>query len=80
MIPVEGSPQVLVLRNLDAVRARLTRGRVSRGGIDRTSNKALFRVVRVTGLDVRAANIPQAGDALAGGRGGHLEGGLRAGG
>jgi dihydropteroate synthase len=57
MIPVEGSPQVLVLRNLDAVRARLTRGRVSRGGIDLMSNKALFRVVRVTGLDVRAANI-----------------------
>lgn len=57
MIPVEGSPQVIVLRHAEEVRAHLARIRVSRGGIDLMCDKALFRLVRVTGLDVRAANI-----------------------
>jgi dihydropteroate synthase len=57
MIPLEGSPQVLALRDPDEVRAALERIRVSRGGIDIMGAKALFRVVKVTGLDVRAASI-----------------------
>lgn len=57
MIPPEGAPQVLVLRDMDDVRAAFERIRVSRGGIDLMSSKALFRAIKVTGLDVRAANI-----------------------
>ncbi len=57
MIPVEGSPHVLVLRDLGDVRAALHQARVSGAGVEIMENKALFRVVRVAGLDVRAANI-----------------------
>ncbi|MCZ7662309.1 MAG: dihydropteroate synthase [Thermoleophilia bacterium] len=57
MIPVAGRPQVLMLRDTDEVRRVLHDMRVSAGGIDIMDKKALFRVVRVKGLDVRAANI-----------------------
>jgi dihydropteroate synthase len=57
MIPAKGAAQVVLLRDLDDVRREMTRGRVSAEGIRLMSNKALFRVVRVRGLDVRAANI-----------------------
>lgn len=54
---MEGSPQVLALRDLAEARAALAHIRVSGAGIDIMEKKALFRVVRVRGLDVRAANI-----------------------
>jgi dihydropteroate synthase len=57
LIPAEGRPQVLVLRDLAEVRAALSHTRVSAAGIDIMDKKALFRVVRVSGLDVRATNI-----------------------
>src|SRR4030067_1227925 len=57
MIPSEGLPQVLVLRDLAGARAALERARVSSAGVAIMHNKALFRVVRVSGLDVRAASI-----------------------
>ncbi len=57
MIPAAGSPQVLALHDLDEVRAVLAGIRVSSGGLDIMQRKALFRVIRVTGIDVRAANI-----------------------
>ena len=57
MIPAKGSAQVLLLRDLADVHRVMTRTRVSAEGIHLMSNKALFRVVRVSGLDVRAANI-----------------------
>jgi dihydropteroate synthase len=57
MIPAAGSPQVLALRDLEEIRAVLAGIRVSSGGIDIMESKALFRVVRVTDIDVRAANI-----------------------
>ncbi len=50
-------PQVLVLRDIDESRAALKHIRVSGAGIEIMEKKALFRVVRVTGLDIRAANI-----------------------
>jgi dihydropteroate synthase len=55
--PLEGGPQVLVLRDVAEARAALGHIRVSGAGIDIMEKKALFRVVRVRGLDVRAANI-----------------------
>jgi dihydropteroate synthase len=57
MIPARGSAQVLLLRDLADVQRVMTRARVSAEGIHLMTNKALFRVVRVSGLDVRAANI-----------------------
>lgn len=57
MIPAAGLPQVLVLRDADEVRRALQEMRVSAGGIAIMQEKALFRIVRVKGLDVRAANI-----------------------
>ena len=57
MTPVEITPQVLSLRDVAEARAALARIRVSGAGIDIMEKKALFRVVRVRGLDVRAANI-----------------------
>ncbi|MBC7292649.1 MAG: dihydropteroate synthase [Thermoleophilia bacterium] len=57
MVPAEGSPQVLVLNDLEEVRATLAGIRVSAGGMDIMDRKALFRVVRVQGIDPRAANI-----------------------
>ncbi|MBN1631472.1 MAG: dihydropteroate synthase [Thermoleophilia bacterium] len=57
MIPTEGRPQVLVLRDLPEVRAALRHARVSSAGVEIMDKKALFRVVRVSGLSLRAANI-----------------------
>jgi dihydropteroate synthase len=57
MIPAAGSPQVTSLRDVDEVRECLKDMRVSAGGIRLMEKKALFRVVRVKGLDVRAASI-----------------------
>ncbi len=57
MIPDEGRPQVLALRDLAEIRAAMAQARVSPAGVDIMDKKALFRVLRVTGLDVRAASI-----------------------
>ena len=57
MIPTEGRPHILALHDLPEVRAALKRARVSNGGIDIMDKKGLFRVVRVGGLNIRAANI-----------------------
>ena len=57
MPPVDGNPHVLVLKDLAEARAALKHIRVSGAGIDIMEKKALFRVVRVRGLDIRAANI-----------------------
>jgi dihydropteroate synthase len=57
MIPEAGLPQVIALRDVDEVRALMQRMRVSTGGTNIMDKKALFRVVRVKGLDIRAANI-----------------------
>ena len=57
MIPAAGLPQVVELRDLAEVRALLRDMRVSGGGISLMDKKCLFRVVRVKGLDIRAANI-----------------------
>jgi dihydropteroate synthase len=57
MIPAEGRPQVLVLRDLAQVRATLEHARVSTAGIDIMEKKALFRAVRVKDLNLRAASI-----------------------
>ncbi len=53
----EGRPQVLVVRDLVEARAALKHIRVSGAGMGIMEKKALFRVVRVRSLDVRAANI-----------------------
>jgi|WetSurMetagenome_2_1015567.scaffolds.fasta_scaffold08493_5 dihydropteroate synthase len=57
MIPTEGRPQVLVLRDQAEVRAAMKHARVSIAGIDIMQKKALFRGIRVGGLSIRAANI-----------------------
>jgi dihydropteroate synthase len=57
MIPADGRPQVLVLRDLAEVRAALRHARVSAAGVEIMDKKGLFRVVRVGGLGIRAANI-----------------------
>jgi dihydropteroate synthase len=57
MRPTEGRPQVIVLRDLAEARAALKRARVSPAGIAIMDKKALFRVIRVGGLSIRAANI-----------------------
>ena len=57
MSPGDGNPHVLVLRDLTEARDALARVRVSGAGIDIMEKKALFRVIRVRGLDIRAANI-----------------------
>ncbi len=57
MIPTEGRPQVLVLRDLAEVRAAMKHARVSPAGVEIMEKKALFKVVRVAGVSIRAANI-----------------------
>jgi len=57
VIPSTGLAQVLVLRDAADIERAMTRGRVSSEGMRYMANKALFRVVKVRGLDVRAANI-----------------------
>lgn len=57
MIPAEGLPQVLTLRDLEDVKNALQRVRVSAFGARVLATRALFRVVRVRGLDVSRVNI-----------------------
>ena len=57
MIPVAGLPQVMALRDVDEVRRLLAGMRVSAAGMEIMDKKALFRVVRIKGLDPRAASI-----------------------
>jgi dihydropteroate synthase len=57
VIPIVGLPHVLLLRDVDDVRKVLGRMAVSSAGIDIMDKKALFRVVHVKGIDIRAANI-----------------------
>ena len=57
MPPVDNTPHILVLKDLADARAALKDIRASGAGIDIMENKALFRVIRVSGVDVRAANI-----------------------
>lgn len=57
MIPTIGVPKVLLLRDAEEVRTVFREMGVSSGGIKIMGRKALFRVVRVSGLDTRAANI-----------------------
>jgi dihydropteroate synthase len=57
VIPVAGSPRVLALHDVDEARRLLTRMHVSAAGVDIMDKKALFRVVRISGLDPRAASI-----------------------
>ena len=57
MIPVAGLPQVMALRDVDEVRRLLAGMRVSMAGMDIMDKKALFRVVRIKGLDPRAVSI-----------------------
>jgi dihydropteroate synthase len=57
MIPAEGSPQVLTLRNTTEVGAALERSGVSAVAAKVMDKRGLFRVVRVTGLGIRAVNL-----------------------
>jgi dihydropteroate synthase len=57
VIPSQGSAQVLILHDDAEIERAMTRSRVSAEGARYMKNKALFRIVRVKGLDVRAANI-----------------------
>ena len=53
----DGLSRVVVLRDVDQVRRKLTAMGVAPGGVDIMAGKALFRVVLVEDVDVRAANI-----------------------
>jgi dihydropteroate synthase len=57
MIPAEGSPQVLALKSIAEVQAALGRAGVSDVGLKVMDRRAVFRVVRVSGLGIRAVNI-----------------------
>jgi dihydropteroate synthase len=57
MIPAEGSPQVLALKGIAEVGAALERAGVSEVGLKVMDKRALFRVIRVTGLGIRAVNL-----------------------
>lgn len=57
MPPVDSNLHVLVLRDLAEARAALAHVRASGAGIDIMEKKAVFRAIRVRGLDIRAANI-----------------------
>lgn len=57
MIPATGLPQVVALHNLVESRSLMERLGVSEGGVDIMDKKGLFRVLRVKGLDTRAASI-----------------------
>jgi dihydropteroate synthase len=54
---VGSTPHILVLKDLADARAALKDIRASGAGIDIMDKKALFRVIKVSGIDVRAANI-----------------------
>lgn len=57
MIPLAGLPQVVSIQDLSAAREVMEGMAVSASGVSIMEKKALFRVVRLKGLDVRAANI-----------------------
>jgi len=57
MIPAEGSPQVLALKGTAEVQAALERVGVSKVGLKLMDKRALFRVVRVSGVGIREVNI-----------------------
>ncbi len=57
MIPAEGSPQVLVLRDTREAQAALARAGVSAVGMKLMDKRALFRAVRVSGLGIREVNL-----------------------
>lgn len=57
MIPLAGLPQVIVIHDLAEARRVMEGMAVSPSGVSIMDRKALFRVVRLKGLDVRAANI-----------------------
>ena len=57
MIPATGMPQVVALHDLNEARALMRHMGVSEGGVDIMDKKGLFRVLRLTGLDTRAASI-----------------------
>lgn len=57
MIPSEGSPQVLVLRDAGETQAALQRAGVSEVGMKVMDKRALFRTVRVSGLGIREVNL-----------------------
>ncbi|OPZ79585.1 MAG: Dihydropteroate synthase [Actinobacteria bacterium ADurb.Bin444] len=57
MIPLAGMPQVIVIHDLSEARRVMEGMAVSPPGVSIMDRKALFRVVRLKGLDVRAANI-----------------------
>jgi len=57
MIPAEGSPQVLVLRDAGEAQTALARAGVSEMGMKLMDTRALFRVVRVMGLGIREVNL-----------------------
>ncbi len=57
MIPAEGLAQVLILEDIEDVKNALHRVRVSPVGVRVLAKRAVFRVVRVTGLGIREVNI-----------------------
>lgn len=57
MIPMAGLPQVVEVHDLEEARSLMQGLAVSAAGVDIMDKKALFRVVRLRGLDIRAANI-----------------------
>jgi len=57
MIPAEGAPQVLVLRDTLQAQVALERAGVSEVGMKVMDKRALYRTVRVTGLGIREVNV-----------------------
>jgi dihydropteroate synthase len=57
MIPAEGSPQVLVLRDTREAQTALARAGVSEVGMKVLDTRALYRTVRVSGLGIREVNL-----------------------
>ncbi len=57
MIPADGSPQVLILRDAREAQTALARAGVSEMGLKLMDRRALYRTVRVTGLGIREVNL-----------------------
>jgi dihydropteroate synthase len=57
MIPADGSPQVLILRDAYEAQAAMARAGVSEVGMKVMDTRALYRTVRVTGLGIREVNL-----------------------
>ena len=72
MIPAEGLPQVLMLRDLADVRAALERARVSAVGVEIMDNEGPVPGRPGERPGHPRCQHPQAGDAVPGRRGGHL--------